>query len=64
MINPPMFLNRNWRAISSAASRLVWRIVLSMSLLPLLRPVLTSMAMSASVSSMTMYPPQRSQTWR
>ena len=37
-----MLRRRSWRAISSAASRLVCRIVFSTSRPPLLRPVFTS----------------------
>src|SRR5258708_2891183 len=48
MIRPPILRKRIWRAISSAASRFVWRMGFSTSLPPLLRPVFTSMAMSAS----------------
>ncbi len=59
-----MLRRRSWRATSSAASRLVSVIIFSMSLDPLFLPVLTSMAMRASVSSMTRYPPHGSQTWR
>jgi hypothetical protein len=56
-ISPPMSRRRSWRAISSAASRLVLRAVASMSPPRVERAELMSMETSASVWSMTRLPP-------
>ena len=61
---PPISRRRSWRAISSAASRLVCRAVSSMSLPRVARAELISMETSASVWSMTMEPPEGSFTSR
>ena len=53
---------RNWRAISSAASRLVLVAVVSMSLPRVARAELMSIDTSASVWSMTRLPPDGSVT--
>ncbi len=60
----PRSRNRNWRATSSAASRLVRKAVSSMSEPLVARPELTSTATSASVWSMTTAPPEGRLTWR
>ena len=52
--SPPMFLNRDWRADSSTASEFTARIASSWEPSPLWRPVFTSIAIIASVSSNTM----------
>ena len=57
-IKPPMSRNLSWRAISSAASRLVLRAVASMSPPRVERAELMSMETSASVWSMTRLPPE------
>ena len=54
---PPMSRSRSCRTVSSAASRLVLRIVSSRLFLPTNLPVLTSTAVSASVLSIVRYPP-------
>jgi hypothetical protein len=56
-IRPPRSRSRIWRAISSAASRLVRVAVSSMSLPRVERAELTSTETSASVWSMTIAPP-------
>ncbi len=56
-ISPPRSRRRIWRAISSAASRLVRSAVSSMALPRVARAELTSTATRASVWSMTMAPP-------
>ena len=63
-IKPPMSRKRSWRAISSAASRLVCRAVSSMSLPLVARAELISMDTRASVGSMTNAPPEGSFTSR
>jgi hypothetical protein len=57
-IKPPRSRSRNWRAISSAASRLVLNAVCSMSVPRVARAEFTSIATSASVWSMTIAPPE------
>ncbi|MEZ5313575.1 MAG: hypothetical protein R2862_07930 [Thermoanaerobaculia bacterium] len=61
---PPRSRSRSWRATSRAASRLVSSAISSW--LPPFepRPELTSIAVSASVESMTIEPPEGSDTWR
>ena len=61
---PPMSRRRSWRAISSAASRLLWNTVSSRLDVPTFLPVFTSMTVSASVCSMISEPPDGSQTLR
>ena len=65
-IRPPRSRRRNWRAISSAASRLVLRAVSSMSPPWVAREELISIDTSASVRSMTMAPPEgrRTSCWK
>ena len=63
-IRPPKSRRRNWRATSSAASRLVLKAVSSMSAPRVERPELTSTETSASVWSMTMAPPEGRLTCR
>ncbi len=63
-IKPPMSRRRSWRAISSAASRLVCSAVSSMSPPLVARAELMSMDTRASVGSMTMEPPEGSFTSR
>ena len=53
---------RNCRAISSAASKLVWSAVCSMSEPRVARAELMSIETSASVWSMTIEPPEGSRT--
>ena len=55
---PPMSRKRSWRAISSAASRLVFSAVSSMSLPLVARAELMSIETRASVGSITMAPPE------
>ena len=55
---PPMSRKRNWRAISSAASKLVFNAVSSMSLPLVARAELMSIETKASVGSITMAPPE------
>ena len=62
--SPPKSRKRNWRAASSAASRLVRVAVSSMSPPRVERAEFTSTATSASVWSMTMLPPDGSGTVR
>ena len=57
-IRPPRSRSRIWRAISSAASRLVRVAVSSMSPPRVARAEFTSTATSASVWSITMAPPE------
>ena len=59
-----MSRKRNWRAISSAASRLVWCAVSSISLPLVERAELISIETSASVGSITIEPPDGSFTSR
>ncbi|MNT21054.1 hypothetical protein D3C72_1563780 [compost metagenome] len=61
---PPRSRRRSWRATSSAASRLVWNAVSSMSLPLVAREELTSTAVSASVWSTTIEPPDGRRTLR
>ena len=61
---PPMSRSRSWRAISSAASRLLRKTVSSRFDVPTFLPVLTSMTVSASVCSMISEPPDGSHTLR
>ncbi len=61
-ISPPMSRSRSWRAISSAASRLVLSAVSSMSAPLVARAELMSMETSASVWSMTIDPPEGRRT--
>ena len=61
---PPRSRRRSWRATSSAASRLVWNAVSSMSPPLVARAELTSIAVSASVWSMTSAPPEGRRTVR
>ncbi len=63
-MRPPMSRRRSWRAISSAASRLVLSAVSSMSEPFVAREELMSMDTSASVGSITMDPPEGSFTSR
>ncbi len=56
-MSPPRSRSRSWRAISSAASRLVLNAVVSMSPALVARAELTSTETSASVWSMTIAPP-------
>ncbi len=53
MIKPPRSLNLNWRAISSAASRLTAMAASSWFFLCILGPLFTSMTCMASVPSTT-----------
>ena len=59
-----MSRRRNWRAISSAASRLVCSAVSSMSWPLVARAELMSIDTSASVGSITIEPPEGSLTSR
>ncbi|CZR24135.1 Uncharacterised protein [Legionella pneumophila] len=61
---PPKSRRRSWRAISSAASRLVFNAVASMSAPPVALAELISIDTRASVLSMTKAPPEGSMTWR
>ena len=61
-MSPPMSRSRSCRAISSAASRLVWNAVCSMSEPRVARAELMSTDTSASVWSMTMEPPEGRRT--
>jgi len=61
---PPASRMRAWRAISTAASQLVLNAVSSMSLPLVAFDEFTSIAVSASVWSMTIEPPEGSRTWR
>ena len=63
-IRPPRSRRRNWRATSSAASRLVCSAVSSMLPRRVARAELMSIVVSASVWSMTMAPPDGSETLR
>ncbi|MNT17079.1 hypothetical protein D3C72_1522120 [compost metagenome] len=63
-IRPPRSRRRSWRAISSAASRLVRSAVSSMSAPLVARAEFTSTETSASVWSITMAPPEGSMTMR
>jgi hypothetical protein len=63
-IRPPRSRRRSWRAISSAASRLVRSAVSSMSAPLVARAEFTSTETSASVWSITMAPPEGSITMR
>ena len=63
-IRPPRSRSRSWRAISSAASRLVLNAVASMSPPLVARAELTSTETSASVWSITIAPPEGSGTCR
>ena len=62
--SPPRSRRRNWRAISSAASRLVLSAVSSMSAPLVAREELMSMEVRASPWSMTMEPPEGRRTSR
>ena len=55
-IKPPKSRKRNWRAISSAASKLVLSAVSSMSPPRVERDELISIAVNASVTSITIEP--------
>ena len=57
-IRPPISRKRNWRAISSAASKLVCKAVSSISPPFVALAELMSMATSASVTSITIDPPE------
>ncbi len=59
IIIPPRSLRRSCLAISSAASKLVFSAVSSIPLSLTLFPEFTSIDTSASVGSMTIYPPER-----
>ena len=61
---PPKSRRRSWRAISSVASKLVFRMVSARPVLPVNLPELTSMATSASVWSTTREPPEGRGTLR
>ncbi|CSA42015.1 Uncharacterised protein [Vibrio cholerae] len=61
---PPRSRRRNWRAISSAASRLVLRAVSSISPPLVARAELMSMEVKASVGSITIEPPEGRRTSR
>ena len=61
---PPRSRRRSWRAISRAASRLVLWAVSSWFVPRIEPPELTSIAVSASVPSMTIEPPDLSATRR
>ncbi len=61
---PPRSRRRIWRATSSAASRLVLNAVSSMSPPLVARAELTSIAVSASVWSTTIEPPEGRRTVR
>ena len=61
---PPMSRRRSWRAISSAASRLLRNTVSSRFEVPTFLPVFTSITVSASVRSMMIDPPDGNQTFR
>ena len=63
-IRPPRSRRRNWRATSSAASRLVRAAVSSMSAPLVARAEFTSIATRASVWSITMAPPEGNGTVR
>jgi len=63
-IKPPKSRKRNWRAISSAASKLVLSAVSSMSPPRVERDELMSIAVNASVTSMTIEPPDGKRTSR
>ena len=63
-IIPPISRKRNWRAISSAASRLLWNTVSSRLDLPTFFPVFTSITVSASVCSIMSEPPEGNHTLR
>ena len=61
---PPKSRKRNWRAISSAASRLVLNAVSSISLPLVARAELISIDVNASVGSITIEPPEGKRTSR
>ena len=61
---PPKSRSRNCRVISSAASKLVFTAVSSISAPLVARPELTSIATNASVWSITMAPPEGKLTCR
>jgi hypothetical protein len=61
-ISPATSRRRSWRAISSAASRFVLTAVSSMWRSRVERPLLTSIAVSASVVCSTIEPPECSST--
>ena len=61
-ISPPTSLKRSWRATSSAASRLVFKAVSSMSAPFVARAEFMSMETRASVGSITTLPPEGSFT--
>src|SRR6056300_915748 len=61
---PPISRNRNWRAISSAASRLVCKAVSSISPPLVARAELMSIDTNASVGSITIAPPDGRRTSR
>ena len=63
-VSPPKSLNLSCLAISSAASRLVFKAVLSILRCNVFFPELTSIAMSASVVLITMDPPERRFTFK
>ena len=61
---PPRSRKRNWRAISSAASKLVLNAVSSISPPRVARAELISIDVSASVGSITIEPPEGKRTSR
>ena len=63
-ISPPISRNRNWRAISSAASKFVCNAVSSIFPPLVARAELISMETKASVGSMTIDPPDGKSTSR
>ena len=63
-IKPPKSRKRNWRAISSAASRLVFSAVSSISPPFVALDELISIEVSASVGSITIEPPDGRRTSR
>ena len=63
-ISPPTSRSRNWRAISSAASLLVLKAVSSISPPLVARALLMSIETIASVTSITMEPPDGRATSR
>ena len=62
--NPPKSLNLSCRAISTDASKLVFKAVLSIFLSEVFFPEFTSIATSASVVFITIDPPDSSFTLR
>ena len=61
---PPKSRKRNWRATSSAASKLVLNAVSSISLPFVARAELISIEVIASVGSITIEPPEGKRTSR